>query len=133
MKTMRNFNIVKLDSKGRLLVPFHIRQHVGLDRNVELLIVNNGTKELRLFPLIPGKSARIDVVMKDAPGALASVMNIIAGSNIDILMSESKTVEKGKIASWSAIVDTTACSDIAKLKKNLKALGIVESAEVMKK
>ncbi len=130
---MRNFNIVKLDSKGRLLVPFHIRQHIGLDKNIELLVVNNGTKELKLFPLIPGNSARIEVLMKDLPGSLASVMNMVSGNGVDILMSESKTVEKGKIASWSAIVDVTGCSDVAKLKKELKALESVESAEVMKK
>ncbi len=130
---MKNFNIVKLDAKGRILVPFHIRQHLGLENDVELVVINNGTRELKLYPLVPGQSAKINVIMKDLPGSLASVMNYVSANGIDVLMSESKTVEKGKTATWHALVDISSCKDITKVKKDLKALANVDTVEVVRK
>ena len=45
----KNFNITKLDSKGRITIPFHVREYMGLKDGSEFLVVNNENKELGSF------------------------------------------------------------------------------------
>ena len=59
---IKNFNVVKLDSKGRIILPFHIRDYLGLKEGIELLVANNEKKELKIFPLMNGKSAEIKII-----------------------------------------------------------------------
>ena len=126
---MKNFNVVKLDSKGRIILPYHVREYMGLKEGVELLISNNEKKELRIFPLISG-TAELRIVMADVPGSLSKVLNMIAKYKIDILMSTSKTIEKGKIAEWNAIIDTNQCKDTRKLEADLKRMTVVKKFEL---
>ena len=95
---MKNFNVVKIDSKGRVLIPFHIRDYIGIDEGMEVMVVNNEKKEVKLLPLAKGKTAYMRILIKDLPGALASVMSDISSHGVDILMSQSKTIEKGSLA-----------------------------------
>ncbi|MBI2579624.1 MAG: AbrB family transcriptional regulator, partial [Candidatus Aenigmarchaeota archaeon] len=75
---MKNFNIVRLDSKGRIIVPFHIRDYIGLKEGMELIIVNNEKRELRIFPLVNGNTAHLRLMMSDAQGSLSKVMNLMS-------------------------------------------------------
>ena len=126
---MKNFNVVKLDSKGRIILPYHVREYMGLKEGVELLISNNEKKELRIFPLICG-TAELRIVMADVPGSLSRILNIITKHKIDILMSTSKTIEKGKIAEWNAIIDTNHCKDTKKLETELKRMIVIKKFEL---
>jgi len=130
---MRNFNVVKIDSKGRILVPFHIRNHLNLNEGQEMIVNDKEGKELIIFPLVKGNSAKIQVYIDDSPGSLSKVMETISGNNVDIITSISKTIERGKMAEWSAILDTSRCNGqlkttIKKLRsmKNVKRLDIEE-------
>lgn len=125
---MKNFNIVRIDSKGRIIVPFHIRDYLGLKEGTELIVSNNGKKELRIFPLNDA-TTNLSVLISDSPGSLAKVIETVADNRADILISMSKTVIKGKSAEWTAIIDTSEC-DVRKLEKDLKSLGVVRSVEV---
>lgn len=126
---MKNFNVVRVDSKGRIIVPFHIRDYLGLKEGTELIVSNNGKKELRIFPL-NSSTANISVLLNDTPGSLAKVIETVAKHKVDILISMSKTVIKGKTAEWTAIIDVSKCSDSKKLERHLKSLSIVKSAEI---
>jgi len=130
---MRNFNITKIDSKGRVLIPFHIREYLGLEEGMELMVVNNGNKELKIFPLFKGKCAEVKVLIKDSPGALAKTSEVFAKHKADILMSQSKTLEKGKLAEWSAILDISECDNLKKLKDDIKSLKIVKNFEFLER
>ena len=126
---MKNFNVVKLDSKGRIILPYHVREYMGLKEGVELLISNNEKKELRIFPLISG-TAELKIMMIDVPGSLSKILNSIAKHKIDILMSTSKTVEKGKLAEWNAIIDTSQCKDTKKIETELKKMSVIKKFEL---
>lgn len=133
MGNIKNFNVVKLDSKGRIIVPFHIRDYLGLREGTELLVTNNEKRELKIFPLLNGKTSEIRVMLSDVPGSLAKIVNIIAKHRIGILMSTSQTVEKGKLAEWSAMVDTSDCRDLKKMENQLLSLDVVRKVEVEKR
>ncbi|MDI6722715.1 MAG: hypothetical protein QMD97_04090 [Candidatus Aenigmarchaeota archaeon] len=130
---MKNFNVVKLDSKGRIIVPFHIRDYIGLKEGTELIIINNEKRELRIFPLINGNTAQIKIMMSDEHGSLSKIMGSVARNDVDILMSMSRTIERGKLAEWSAIIDISRCKNAKKFENEIKELNVVKKIEFERK
>jgi AbrB family looped-hinge helix DNA binding protein len=130
---MKNFNVVKLDNKGRIIIPFHIRDYLGLREGTELLVTNNEKRELRILPLMNGKICEINVMLSDTPGSLAKIINTIAKHGVDVLMSTSQTIEKGKLAEWIAMVDMSECKDVKEMEKHLNSLDVVKKVEVGKR
>lgn len=128
---MKDFNVVKIDSKGRIIVPYHIRDYLGLQEGTELIITNNESKELRIFPLLKG-TASIDVLIADAPGSLAKVLDVVSKNRAEILMSISKTMERGKLAEWNAILDISKAKR-KKLEGALKKLAVVKKVRIEEK
>jgi len=124
---MKNFNVTKLDSKGRLLIPFHIRELLNLDENSEFLIMNNGTRELKILPLVEGQTAEVSMLLEDAPGSLSRATDLLAKKKIDIIMSQSKTIDKGKLAEWHAIVDISQCKDFKKTIDDLRGARFIKT------
>ncbi|MBI5061234.1 MAG: AbrB family DNA-binding protein [Candidatus Aenigmarchaeota archaeon] len=130
---MKNFNIIKLDSKGRLLVPFHIREYLSIENGAEFIIVNNERKELKIIPLIKGQTAEIRVYITDVPGSLAKTIDKIAEFGIDILASQSKVIERGELAEYHAIADISNCGNIKKVGNDLSHMKNVKKAEIIEK
>ena len=130
---MKNFNVVKIDNKGRVIIPFHIRDYLGLEVGTELLVTNNEKREVKILPLTNGKTSEIRVMLSDTSGSLAKVISTIAKYKIDVLISTSRTIEKGKLAEWSAMVDMSRCSNVKKLEKQLNSLDVVKKTEVEKR
>ena len=128
---MKNFNVVKVDSKGRIIVPYHIRDYLGLQEGTELIVTNYEQKELRIFPLLKG-TASIDVLMTDAPGSLAKLLDAVSRNKAEILLSVSKTIERGKLAEWNAILDISK-SKRKKLENEIKKLGVVKKVHIEEK
>jgi len=75
--------------------------------------------ELKVLPLMKDKTAEISVHIDDTPGSLAKVTDIISKMGIDIIMSQSRILERGKLAEWHAIVDITKCKDFSKITNHL--------------
>ncbi len=130
---MKNFNIVKLDSKGRLLVPFHIREYLNIEDGAEFIIVNNEKKELKILPLIKGKTAEIRVFISDVPGSLAKTIDKLAEFGLDILVSQSKVIERGELAEYHAIADISNCSNVRKITNDMSHMKNVRKIEVIEK
>jgi len=126
-------NITKIDSKGRILIPFHIREYIGLEEGSEVVIINNGSKELKVFPLFKGRNAEIHIIMADVVGSLGEIAKTIAKHNIDIIMGESKTIDRGKLAEWVVLADTTRCENIKRLRDDLKSLKIVKDVKIFER
>lgn len=124
---------MKLDSKGRIILPFHIRDYLGLKEGTELLITNNEKNELRIFPLFSTKTARIRIRMTDAPGALSKILSLLGKNCVDIMMSSSQTIEKGKVAEWSGIIDTSKCKNMKHVENELRQIDVIKKVEVERK
>ena len=130
---MRNFNIVRMDGKGRLLVPYHIRELMDLEDGDEFVIVSNHNGEIKMMPLVKGRSAEIDMRIGDSPGNLARITEMLAKFNVSIIMSQMRVVEKGHLAEWHALVDTSEAKDFKKLLKELNGSKIVKSVNITEK
>lgn len=132
---MRNSNIVKLDSKGRVLIPIHIRKFLNVDDGTELIIVEDGDKQqVRVLPLVKEKTAELRFMIGDMPGSLAYIADTLSEFNINIIMSESRTLVKGKMAEWDVIVDTSECNgSLDQMKKQISESGKIKSVEILRK
>ena len=132
---MRNSNIVKLDSKGRVLIPIHIRKFLSVDDGTELIIVeDNDKQQVRVLPLIKDKTAEMRFNILDSPGSLAFIADTLADYKINIIMSESRTLVKGKMAEWDVIVDTSECNgSLEQFKKDIVSSGKIKSVDILRK
>jgi len=131
---MRNTNIAKLDSKGRLLIPSHIRKFLNADEGTEVIILPDNEKtEARILPLVRDKTAEFRITMSDTPGSLALIADILARYNINVLMSKSRSIVKGKVAEWDLIVDTSVCNGkLEKMKSSLLGSNLVKNMDIVR-
>ncbi len=131
---MRNSNIVRIDQKGRVLLPKHIRGFLKAEDGTEVVLIpDNESGHVKVVPLINDKTMELRFVIKDFPGSLATVAETLAKSGIDIIMSESKTLMKGKFAEWDVIVDTSNYNDgVEKIREELLSNNIIKKMEVLR-
>lgn len=128
------YDFVVVDSKSRITIPLRIRRLLGIKEGMKLMIAaNSSRKEIRIVPLV-GIQARVNklrILMSDRPGVLARVATILADNNVDLLMTESRTVRRGELAEWVIIADLTSCkSSISELVEEIKKLDFVRDVEI---
>lgn len=129
---MHNSKIIKMDSKGRILIPSQIRDLLNVDVGNEIVLIpDNENAQLKILPLIEGKTARLKILLSDTPGSLANVAKTLADSNINILTSESKSINKSNIAEWDVIVEVT--DSLNNIEEILLNSGHIKNIEVIRK
>ena len=127
-----DFNVTRLDSKGRVTIPFPIRAYMDLKDGSEFLVVNNENREIRIFPLLKGKIAYFRAIISDNPGSLSRLLDTIAKYDVDIISSASKTLERGKTAEWTAIVDIAMCKNVRRIEQELSGLSdVIKKVEII--
>jgi AbrB family looped-hinge helix DNA binding protein len=131
---MRNSNITRVDSKGRILIPIHIRKLLGAEDGTEIIIIpDNDKSQVRMLPLVRDKTAEMRLVMNDVPGTLAHIANSLANHSVNIIMSESRTIQKGKTAEWDVIVDISeANGSMDALKTDLEKSKDIRKVEIVR-
>jgi bifunctional DNA-binding transcriptional regulator/antitoxin component of YhaV-PrlF toxin-antitoxin module len=130
---MRNSNIMKLDSKGRLLIPVQMRKKLDAVEGTEVMLLSDEeNREIRIVPLVKGRNAEIKILLTGIPESLAMVANTLASHKMNILVSESKTIVRGKMAQWDVIVDTSS-GDLERLGDELKTSKFVKNVEIVRK
>lgn len=113
--------LLKIDDRGRILVPQAVRDMMGLRPQSETLGTYDSEKNI--FTLMPvrqrGNFVRIVFKISDQPGSLAKVANSLASSGINLMATSSTTLIPGKLAEWEVIADVS--SDYP-LKEHLKEI-----------
>ncbi len=128
------YDFTTMDSKSRVTIPAKIRRILGLSEGMKLLIIANiPRKEIKIIPLagLQAKVYRLRVVMSDRPGVLARAASLLAEENVDLLMTESRTIRRGELAEWVIMADLSNCKlDVAELIERMKGLDFVRSVEI---
>ena len=129
-------SIVRLDTRGRLVLPNEFREKLDLKEGDEVLIsLDTKTDTITISPTY-GKTSdlvKIEIEFGDTPGCLAKIANKIAELKIDLLMTESKSSQRGKKARWDIIADISKCSySINEIKQLMMQSGFVESVSINK-
>ena len=109
---MRMTEIVRIDSRGRITMPSHLREAVRLSEGMYvMLIADLDEKEVRIVPFADPEAKLVEfrIAFSDMPGALAKAANILAMMGVDLLSSESRTLRRGKSAEWVVVADVSRC------------------------
>jgi len=107
-------SIIRLDTRGRLVIPNEFR---------EILNLKEGAKDL----------VKMEIEFGDTPGCLAKIAEKIANLKIDLVMTESKSSQRGKKARWSIIGDISKCSySVNEINQMLLQSGFVEFTSITK-
>jgi AbrB family looped-hinge helix DNA binding protein len=129
-------SIIRLDTRGRLVIPNEFRENLDLKEGDEVLMsLDTKTNTLVISPIY-GKTdnlVKIEIEFDDRPGSLAKLAETLAKINIDLVMTESKSFQRGAKARWYIIADTTKCPyGISEIKKTLLQNHTVESVSITK-
>jgi AbrB family looped-hinge helix DNA binding protein len=131
---MRLSEIVRVDSRGRILIPSAVRNSLGLrEESYVMLIADIESQEIRLIPFAdPGAALyELKITFDDFPGALAKAALKLAELGVDLLSTQSRTLYRGKLAEWHALVDLSRCKvKIEKLRDKLVRNGVVKAVEI---
>jgi AbrB family looped-hinge helix DNA binding protein len=127
-------SIIRLDTRGRLVIPTEFRETLDLKEGDEVLMsLDTKTNTIVISPIY-GKAdnlVKIDIEFDDKPGSLAKLAETLAKINLDLIMTESKSFQRGTKARWYIIADITKCPyGIAEIKKTLLQNSTVESVSI---
>jgi AbrB family looped-hinge helix DNA binding protein len=129
-------SIIRLDTRGRLVIPTEFRETLDLKEGDEILLSLDTKTNTLTISLIYGEKSnlvKIEIEFSDATGSLAKIAEAIATLNIDLIMSESKSYQRGKNARWFIIADISKCpSKIEKIKHTLLQNSSVRSLSITK-
>jgi len=129
-------SIIKLDTRGRLVLPNEFREMLNLKEGDEVIVsLDSKTDTLIISPIYgkPTDLVKIEIEFGDTPGCLAKIAKKIADMKIDLIMTESKSSQRGKKARWDIIADISKSScSINQIKQKLLQSGFVESMSITK-
>jgi AbrB family looped-hinge helix DNA binding protein len=113
-----NTQKVKLDKKGRLIIPNAFRESLGM-KTGESVVLTEDKENGRIIAYPIEKNVRkLEILLGDQPGALASAAAILRDHNVDLVYTESRSIKRGKEAIWTVVADFTKCN-MSALKKAL--------------
>jgi AbrB family looped-hinge helix DNA binding protein len=130
---MRISEIVRIDSRGRVVMPSTMRDALGLSEGMYIMIIADlDKKEARLIPFADPEArlTQFRMTIPDVPGALARAATFLAEHGVDLLSSESRTLHRGESAEWYVIADVSKCKcKLEELKQKIEKESVVKEME----
>lgn len=111
---MATSEIVRINDKGEIVIPANIRDIVGIVEGMHVML--KADIEKREIVIIPFTTTEADLVefkitLAHIPGALAKCASFLGNHNINLLASESRTLQSGEIAEWVVVADISNCKE----------------------
>lgn len=105
---MKETEILKIDSRGRIVIPRSMRKGLGLKENSHIMLISNPEEnELRIIPLPFSEEnqtfIKIRIIINDEPGALGQVAKVFGDLNLSLLYGQEVVIKKGLEAEWNVI------------------------------
>ena len=127
-------SIIRLHTRGRLVIPNKFREVLALKEGDEVILsLDRKTDTLKISPIYgtPTDLVRMELEFGDTPGCLVKIANKIADKKIDLVMTESKSSQRGKKARRDIIADISKPSNsINQIKQLFLQSGLVDSMSI---
>lgn len=98
---------LKVDSRGRIVIPRSMRKSLGLVENSQIMAISDSeTKEIKLIPLPfseNGNYMKMQIIIPDTSGSLAKIAAVFAEMNLSLIYGETVIIKKGEEAEWTVI------------------------------
>ena len=129
-------SIVKLDTRGRLVIPNEFRETLDLKEGDNILLsLDSKTNTISISPIYGKESdlVKMEIEFGDTPGCLAKIATKLAELKVDLIMTESKSFQRGEKARWDIIADISKSElSFNDLKDRILKLNFVEQASIKK-
>lgn len=129
-------SIIRLDTRGRLVIPNEFRESLKLQEGDDVLIsLDTKMEQITITPIYgkPSNIVKMEIEFGDTPGCLAKIAKKIAGMKIDLIMTESKSSQRGKKARWHIVGDISKSPfKLNQIKQILMQSGFIDSMSVSK-
>ncbi|MBI5036410.1 hypothetical protein HZC09_03625 [Candidatus Micrarchaeota archaeon] len=120
---MSKLELVKIDSRGRIVLPQSFRDYLGLrEEDTAYAVLDEENRCLRISPAAEENLVHIELILGDAPGSLAKAAAILSKEGVDLVATESHSVARGKQAIWRIVAKSG--KSVAELKKSLQLKGL---------
>jgi len=105
---LKETEILKIDSRGRIVIPRSMRKGLGLKENSHIMLISNPEEnELRIIPLPFSEEnqtfIKIRIIIADEPGALGQVAKVFGDLKLSLLYGQEVVIKKGQEAEWNVI------------------------------
>jgi AbrB family looped-hinge helix DNA binding protein len=122
---------LKIDEKGRIVLPARYRDYLGLSSG-DSLFASLDEKGQTIILSIHSDSDTylLSIGMGDVPGTLAKLAKVLADNEVDLISTESHSVNRSRTAVWRVMCKLDK-KKIPKIEKELKKNGAV-SVEIRK-
>lgn len=129
-------SIIKLDTRGRLVIPNEFRETLDLKEGDNVLVsLDSKNNNITISPIYAETNnlVKLDIEFGDKPGSLANIASKLAELGIDLIMTESKSFERGTKARWNIIADISKTNQkLDEIKKTLFKTGFVEDMSIQR-
>ena len=113
-----------MDSKGRISIPAHIRDSIGIKGGDSIALVTNGKREIALLPSY-GNVIIVKTVMKNLHKGMKRIIDVFNSHKMNLLSMESLTLERDEKFECIATLEPNGC-DLDSLRKEIRNLNIGE-------
>ena len=115
-------------------MPNEFRETLDLKEGDNVLLsLDSKTSTIIISPTYgkPKDLIQMEIEFGDTPGCLAKIATKLAKLKIDLIMTESKSYQRGEKARWEIIADISRCSySVSEIKQLLLQSGFVESMSI---
>ena len=99
---MAGKNVSTVDGKGRVLIPQSIRDAANIKANEKVILEFDSTSgAITIEPAHEKKLLRLEILLADSPGSLASAASVLAKLGVDLVSTQSHSSRRGEAAVWS--------------------------------
>lgn len=111
--------VTRLDAKGRISIPTHFRDSIGIKGEGVVALVTNGKRELAVVPSESGGVITVTTTMKDLQSGMRKILDVFNSHKISLLSLESFTVERDERFECVATFEPNGFS-LEQLRKEIK-------------
>ncbi len=123
---MAKLELVKIDSKGRIVLPQAFRESLRLrEGDRTFLALDEENERIIISPGAERNLTLMEIEMGDKPGTLAKLATALAREGVDLISTESHSLDRSRNAVWRVLANTAAVKNWDKLKKRLREAGAV--------
>ena len=114
---------VRIDSRGRIVLPQHFRELLGLKPDDSAYVaLDEQNKRIMVSPANEPDLVYLEILISDAPGSLAKAAAAMGKAGLDLVSTESHSTVRGREAVWR--VTGKSARPIDSLKKALLKAGL---------
>ena len=113
-----------LDAKGRFVVPLEFRRILRLGKGADVFVsLDEEMERIVVSPALEKKTSLILIEFSDEPGSLAKAAKVLFENGVDLISTESRSLDRGKTALWRVVANTVRVKDQKALRQALFSSG----------